>query len=254
MLQNYAFQAGSKGRIINAKATFFRYEAGSAQGDDVGLKVRAGNDDLGTYYPGDAIELPVPAAQWEILPISDTCSGTIRVGVGRVQSARLSGTVQVIDAARASALANREFVSSINVGAGAGLFSTGEIWNGSTDKGLSIRGFSIVSDIAQTVNICGVTAELAAPNVVTLLNPKRIASVAGAGPASIRRNSRNLSNVSEGAGTTVAFFPAGTGGIPREFPMYGAPIVVGPGSGIRFASMSAAASLGIILASEVFDW
>ncbi|OWQ83843.1 hypothetical protein CDN99_25595 [Roseateles aquatilis] len=95
MLQNLYFGAG--GRQIDAAASFFRYESGSAGGADESIRVRADGSDLGTYYPGDGIELPVQAGRWEIIPTSPNTTGIVRMGVGRVTSARLAGTVRVLD-------------------------------------------------------------------------------------------------------------------------------------------------------------
>lgn len=92
MLQTLNFNGP---RQINSKATFFRYESGSAGGADESIRVRADGADLGLYWPGDSVELPDPAALWEIVPTTPACVGVLRVGIGRVQSARLSGAVAV---------------------------------------------------------------------------------------------------------------------------------------------------------------
>ncbi|MDN3544660.1 hypothetical protein QWZ02_09390 [Kinneretia asaccharophila] len=97
MLQTLTF---SGPRLINAAASFFRYESGSAGGADESIRVRADGADLGLYFPGDAIELPQACSTWEISPTSGACAGIVRLGVGRVQSARLVGNVRVIDAER----------------------------------------------------------------------------------------------------------------------------------------------------------
>ncbi len=94
MLQTLTF-AGP--RLINAAASFFRYESGSAGGADESIRLRADGQDLGTYYPGDSVELPQACSSWEISPTSSACAGIVRLGVGRVQSARLSGRVSVVD-------------------------------------------------------------------------------------------------------------------------------------------------------------
>lgn len=95
MLQTFTFK--SPGRQVNAQGTYFRYEAGSAGGADETIRVRADGQDLGTYLPGDSIRLPQPASWWEISTLHQDCAGTIRLGMGEVESARLVGTVRVID-------------------------------------------------------------------------------------------------------------------------------------------------------------
>lgn len=94
MLQSFSFNGA---RQIDAKASFFRYDSGSSGGGDESLRVRADGNDLGLYLPGDAITLPAPATRWEIVPVIAACAGTVRLGMGSIASARLSGTVRVID-------------------------------------------------------------------------------------------------------------------------------------------------------------
>lgn len=110
MLQNLAFGPG--GRQIDAAATFFRYESGTANGADEGIRVRADGSDLGVYYPGDGIELPVQAGRWEIVPLSAATTGVVRLGVGRVTSARTVGAVRVIDDSRTRTIGNLAFAVS----------------------------------------------------------------------------------------------------------------------------------------------
>lgn len=97
MLQTLNFKGP---RQINGSGTFFRYESGSAGGADESIRVRADGQDLGIYWPGDSIELPDERKTWDIIPTTPTTVGVVRVGVGRVQSARLVGNVRVIDGER----------------------------------------------------------------------------------------------------------------------------------------------------------
>lgn len=92
MLQTLSFNGP---RIINAAATFFRYESAAVDSVDQGIKLRADGADLGIYYPGDSVELPSRAKQWEISPLAATGGGVVRLGLGRVASARLVGVVAV---------------------------------------------------------------------------------------------------------------------------------------------------------------
>lgn len=118
MLQTLNFYAG--GRTINAAATFFRYESGSAAGADEAIRVRADGNDLGLYYPGDAVELPMQAQTWEITPVSGITTGVVRLGIGRVASARLVGTVSVIDQSADKTMAGNQFYGSCQIAATAG--------------------------------------------------------------------------------------------------------------------------------------
>lgn len=121
MLQNLTFGPG--GRQIDASATFFRYESGNAGGLDEAIRVRADGSDLGTYYPGDGIELPAQAGRWEIIPVSPATTGVVRLGVGRVTSARLVGNVKVIDQGADKTASGNQFMHSCSIGAGAGVWS-----------------------------------------------------------------------------------------------------------------------------------
>lgn len=127
MLQTLSFLAG--GRQIDAKATFFRYESASANGADDSIRVRADGNDLGLYLPGDAVELPIPAKRWEIKPTSPGTVGVVRLGIGRVQSARLVGTVSVVDTRKATTEQGLSFLGSITGTGGAAQFSTVQVWN-----------------------------------------------------------------------------------------------------------------------------
>lgn len=250
MLQQFKVPAG--GRVVNAQASTFRLEAVAAVGGDESVKVRADGQDLGTYLPGDSITLPKPAVMWEITPVTPAATAMVRLGVAGVESSRVYGNVAIIDTARAAVLADREFVNSINSGSGAGLFATGELWNGTTDKGIAIRGLSIASDTAQPVAIGGVTTELAA-TVTTPINGKRISATGYTNPANIRRNSKNTSAAQDPV-TLSLLNLALTANVRSDFPLYGTPIVIGPGSGLRMSCTVAQTSLSVLFACEVFDW
>lgn len=116
MLQTFTFDGSLVGggiRQVDAKGTFFRYESGNAAGADSGLRVRADGNDLGVFYPGDAIDnLPAVVSRWELQPVSTACKGTVRIGMGRVSSARLVGQVELIDGGRARTLANQCFYTA----------------------------------------------------------------------------------------------------------------------------------------------
>jgi len=121
------FPAG--GRQVNAIASFFRYESGNAGGADESIRVRADGNDLGIYFPGDSIDLPIEARTWEIVPVTAICTGTIRLGVGRVQSARLVGTVRTIDSNRDDVIAQKAFTLTSSYGGTAALFAAIGVWN-----------------------------------------------------------------------------------------------------------------------------
>lgn len=111
MLQTYTFLAG--GRQIDAKASFFRYESAAALGADESIRVKADGNDLGIYLPGDDVDLPYQAKRWEILPVVGTITGSVRLGLGRVKSSRLAGTISVVDGGKARTLAGSAFIGPV---------------------------------------------------------------------------------------------------------------------------------------------
>lgn len=127
MLQTFEITAG--GRVVNAAARFFRYESVNSAGGNELMKIRADGNDLGTYMPGDSITLPFDATTWEITPMSQTATATVRLGIGGVESSRIFGIVQVVDSKKATTQAAQSFVGSITATGGAGQFGTVQIFN-----------------------------------------------------------------------------------------------------------------------------
>lgn len=156
MLQTFTFDASQSGgvRQIDAKGTFFRYESGSANGADVGVKVRLDGNDCGIFYPGDSIEqLPIVATRWEIVPNSAVCKGVVRVGMGRVSSARLVGTVDVMDSGKERTKSNLAFADSgFIANAPATNFGTVQLFN-PAGSGKRIIVQRVVTNCTQTTNI-----------------------------------------------------------------------------------------------------
>ncbi len=151
MLQTFTFRAVDGVRQVNAKGTFFRYEAGQAGGADTSIRVTADGYELGTYQPGDGIELPTPASTWTITATSAGCVGTVRIGTARVQSARLVGDVNVIDNERAKTLGGQAFQGSGTVlGGGTGVPRV-SLWNpGTSTVMLVINSMTIAAHIDTT--------------------------------------------------------------------------------------------------------
>jgi hypothetical protein len=145
MLQTVNFQAG--GRLINAAATYFRYESGTAGGADETIRVRADGNDLGTYLPGDYVELPVMASTWEVIPIAAQTVGIVRLGVGRVGSARTVGVVRVVDSERDKVMAGVCFRSaSTAVGNAPALQLYNPAGSGKNLFATAVRGGALTAD------------------------------------------------------------------------------------------------------------
>jgi len=153
MLQTVNFSAG--GRQINAKASFFRYESGDAAGLDTSVRVRADGNDLGIFLPGDSIELPEAAALWQVTPVLASTVGSVRLGMGRVSSSRLVGSVNVIDNSALKTRAGNQYIGLVSVGAAVGFVSMIGVWaNGKT---VAVKSFKISSASAGGVAIGSAT-------------------------------------------------------------------------------------------------
>lgn len=107
MIQTYTFTG--TGRQIDAQGVFFRYESGTDGSGVTAIRVLADGAILGTFEPGDTIDLPTPAKRWEIYPTSTGCIGAVRVGNARVSSNKLQGIVQTVDGGRARSISGVAF-------------------------------------------------------------------------------------------------------------------------------------------------
>lgn len=235
MLQTLTFNGQ---RIINAAASFFRYESGSAGGADESIKLRADGQDLGIYYPGDSVELPDQRGMWEITPASAACAGTVRLGVGRVQSARLVGTVQIIDGERNKVMAGvcfRGVVQSGSINA-----ATAELWNpAGSAKNLFVQAVRGGASVADAWGI--VTTDFQLVN-------------AGPATSNLDRNGQaSVALMRWGDATTMtnqkghaAGYIAASSDVVVVMPR---PILVRPGTGIAFY-LNAAANV----ARATFEW
>lgn len=238
MLQTIDFKGA---RVINAAASFFRYEFGSANGEDEGIRVRADGQDLGIYWPGDAVELPALCNSWEIVPNSAVTKGVIRLGVGRVNSARLVGSVEVIDTAKSTTMQNLAFVSTMTATGGAGQFGTVQIWNpGNTGKRLIIEEIGLFAAPGVSVAIGWNAASVG--TVQAAVGSK----LAGGAQSSVSWRQKQDHAADPFALLTVANFAIimGASGFQSFTPKR--PIVIPPGFGFLVACRTAAASITVM--------
>lgn len=169
MLQTFTFSGA--GRMVNAQAGYFRYEAGSAAGEDESIRVRADGQDLGTYLPGDSIRLPVAAVRWELTPLSAACTGTVRLGMGDVESARLVGRVSVVDEGALKTQAGSQFHGQVRCTAAGALFSLCGILAGA--KRVAVKRLGIVSDTAgRSLLLYGTGAPTSFPGSQVIYNKR----------------------------------------------------------------------------------
>lgn len=176
MLQTIEFQGG---RQINAAATYFRYESGSAGGASEQIRVRADGNDIGTYMPGDHVELPFQCSTWEIIPVSPQAVGVVRLGVGRVGSARTSGVVRVIDSERDKVASGVCFRLGGNIAGGTG-GPVSQIFNpAGSGKNLFVQAVRIGSTAVETWSVA------IGPVVMPSIYANLPANMDTAGPAAI---------------------------------------------------------------------
>lgn len=145
MLQTYGFTGA--GRQIDAAGTSFRYESGTDSGGVTELTLRVDGVPVGTFEPGDQLDIPTACKRWELVPTSSTCNGRVRIGMGRVTSAKLNGTVSVINGERERVKAGQCFIAKFYTGEGIGVsasqFSAGMLRNPSgSGKNLMISQVS----------------------------------------------------------------------------------------------------------------
>lgn len=151
MLQTFTFTG--TGRQINARGTFLRYESGTSGSGIAAVRVRADGADLGNIMPGDAIKLPQPVDRWELEPVEGDTLGTMRIGMGSVESSRLVGTVQTIDGGKARSMSGSAFTAYGWVQGTAGQSPFVQLWNGSASKRAVINAILIGSGGGQNGHI-----------------------------------------------------------------------------------------------------
>lgn len=84
MIQQFTFDG--LGRQIDAKGFFFRYEAGTDAGGVVDIRLVVDGQPVGTFSPGESLELSETGRRWEIVPVSTGCVGLVQIGQARVTS------------------------------------------------------------------------------------------------------------------------------------------------------------------------
>lgn len=91
MLQQFKFSGATP---IGTLGRFFQYESVQAGASDDGITVKAGGQNLGTYYPGDSFTLPEAVSGWEIAPVTNAV-GQVRIGTAHVVTTRVQLAGQV---------------------------------------------------------------------------------------------------------------------------------------------------------------
>lgn len=159
MLPVFAFPAG--GRQIDAKGNFFRYEYVTTTGGvDDSIRLKVDGADLGLLWPGDELKFDdgLTGKRWEITPTSGATVGVVRVGLGRVGSSKVAGTVRVLDQGVDKTLAGLQMLASVTRAAGgAGVFSIAGIR--ALTYRTAIKRIQVSSTIAGLVSLFACTGD-----------------------------------------------------------------------------------------------
>lgn len=172
MLQS--FDVPAKGAQITAQGNYFRLEAVNAAGADESVRVRADGQDLGFYLPGDSITLPVSAVRWEVVPITQTATAEVRIGVAGVQSSRMFGVVSVVDSAFNRVIAEQAYACRISLPAVAAQWGVASIRNpAGSGRRVSITKLAIGTNTPGIASLNTWTGDVSGGIVQTIVNKRR---------------------------------------------------------------------------------
>lgn len=247
MLQTFTIDGN--GRQIDAKARFFRYESGNAGGADESIRVRTDGQDLGTYLPGDAIKLPVDATRWVITPTSSALIATVRLGTAAVESARLVGTVRVVDEGASKTLAGLQFFAYNRKLATAGVYSIAGILAGA--RTVVVKRMSVSSSAVGIVQFWSGTGALTSgPNSGTVFN-KRVRT--GAAALAVTHSGFSAAAVPTGVelpgAASQGFFYVPAALAFLEYPLT-TPLVIAPGEFFGVQGPAVNTEVGILVDME----
>lgn len=242
MIQSYTF-TGS-GRQIDAAGVSFRYESGFDGSGVTSIALRIDGNAVGTFEPGDQLDIPTTAKRWEIVPTSSGCTGTVRIGLGKVTSAKLSGIVQTVDGGRTRSITGAAFAGYGWMAATASNNPFVQLWNPSTNKRLVVNGMYAGSNGAQV-------AHLRMGGVVlsgTGLTQATVVAKSGSSSAPVGevRAAANASMSAFGGSNAMALYIP-TGSTKDHKPSE--PWIVPPGTGLLFVGSVQGVDMG-----ATFEW
>ncbi|MEK8027239.1 hypothetical protein [Pseudaquabacterium rugosum] len=252
MLQSYTFKGG---RQIDARANNVRIESVSAAGRDESVNVRADGQDLGIFLPGDGVELPVSAKCWQITPATSDAVVTVRIGAGRINTNRVTGSVSVIDTTRMMVMQSRHFVNSASIAPIAGKFAQVQLRNDSQNLGVAINSITInpqatgmwVSVHQHTEKLTGQAAGVTSKRIT---NPPEQPHTT---IMTVRETSADSETPRGGSSVLMmnVIVPANQS---ASVPLGGGPIVVGPNSALTLSATVTGVVLSAIFDGEIFPW
>lgn len=242
MIQQFSFKDG--GRDVNAKGSFFRYESGSDGSGITDIRLIIDGNDVGTFVPGDSIELPSSARRWEIRTLSPGCAGLVKIGEGRITSAKLFGVVQTVDAGRARSVSGQSFMGSPYMSPAASNYGFVQLFNKvGSGRNVIVNGLWCIASNPVGFQVCSNASAIG--SVLLAASSKLIGSPDS--QAVELRGAVNTSNAAFGVGPVFMW----GGSTPASFTpvRLAEPIILPPGRGLVVKNTSVNQDLGV-----TFDW
>jgi hypothetical protein len=244
MIQTYTFRG--QGRQIDASGVSFRYEAASDGSGETTIDLRVDGIPVGSFEPGDQLDLPTAARRWEIVPRSAGCLGSVRIGMGRVTSAKLSGVVQTVDGGKSRSLAGGGLAAYCGVGSVAGQFGQAQLWNkAASGKNLIVTACSVASGAQGPLNCSAFLGQVLLSSLIGSGQNKK------AGAATSAAAETRVENVASGRAPAVPQILRNFSGLASQQADWKSsePIVILPGYGLTVHHWGAAVDLGVS-----FEW
>lgn len=148
-------------RQIHVQADYIYFLNGSAAGADTTIEFRPNSGGETVYLkPGQAFKLPASqrgmGITWVMKNLKGeaTIIGQVLMGEGEFQDNRISGSVEVIDGAKARTLAAVAFSGAFGTGAAQGCYSRISLWNPeNSGKNVILETIALSSNLALPVNL-----------------------------------------------------------------------------------------------------
>lgn len=235
-MQYYDFTINAINAKVFGAGRYFAYYAGSAGGGDSSIVVR--HDASGTSVilkPGQAFRLPDqenPASEWTLTPYTagSVIKGTIIIGDGRIDDARISGSVEIIDGGKNRTMAGIAYSGAFNVAAVAAQYAHCGIWNPvGSGKNIVIEKLVLSASVITVMSWGTATAYLGTTNG-SINNKKSTGGVTSAGI---------LTNGASATATPTGFAYLGQIQVAANLPYtheLREPIVITPGTAFAICS------------------
>lgn len=241
MIQQFSFDGS--GRQIDAKGVFFRYESGTDGSGVVDIRLTIDGQNVGTFSPGDALDLPAPARRWEVVPVSAGCVGVVKIGNARVTSPKLQGVVQTVDGGRARSVGATAFMGCAYSTAAASNLTYVQLYNKpSSDRMLVVNALTCLATNQMGFHLRSNAAALA---TLQAAGPSKRFGASASAVAELR--TAYSPTMGDFGSSGLRLFGGATGGITSVI-RFSEPIIVPPGSGL-VCHTTTSVDLGV-----TFEW